>query len=129
MKYYIKSDEHGTIWQVSEEQGEGRIEVETDTNLFELREQYSYINGVLTNIGYPYDDRPIRVHLSKETALNVAMNPQLRPIMDYADHVPKVINGEITMWFKDFENQMGLTDAEMADLLRSLGCEITYKNE
>lgn len=79
-------------------------------------------------IDYPFPTRIIRVELTDAQITGIILNPQTRPLMEWAYHVPnrKTENGLI-MWFQDFDNDL-LSPEATESLLISLGANITRKS-
>jgi hypothetical protein len=76
---------------------------------------------------FPHENRNIRVELTDAQITGIVLNPQTRPLMEWAYHVPnrKTENG-LVLWFIDFINGL-MSEEETEALLISLGAVITRK--
>jgi len=84
---------------------------------------------IADDVLFPYssDGRDIRVELTDSQITGIVLNPETRPLMEWAYHVPneKTSTG-LVMWFKDFINDL-MGESETEALLIKLGAIITRK--
>lgn len=140
MIYYIRLDNDGKINAISTAKTYNwLVPIETDIDLEAKKNDVILTIGsyneitelydcVITDIGFPFADRNIRVELTNEQITDIVLNPQTRALMEWAYHVPnqKTAQGLI-LWFIDFANTM-LSETNTEQLLLSLGAAITRKN-
>jgi hypothetical protein len=142
MNIYIIQSENGQCVNVSIEDNGGKLFSNAPDDIMAVGGGYSVSEVVEQEVGiytgvfkltnevlFPFssDGRNIRVELTDSIVTTIAMNPQTRPLLEWAYHLPsKKTETGIILWFVDFTNDI-MSETETEQLLLSFGAVITRK--